>query len=77
MLVIFMHTLQPVMWGVMVSSSMSLGHKPYQDYDNTEVSADISQQIIIFCTYIRYWMYYKVAIDYHHPQGVCETSTVR
>ena len=50
MLVIFMHTLQPVMWEVMVSSSMSLGHKPYQDYDYTEVGADISQQIIIFCT---------------------------
>ena len=44
----------------------SLGHKPHQDYDNTEASTDIGQQTIIFRTCIWYWIYYRVAID-HHP----------
>jgi len=34
-------------YGILLYEMWSLGHKPYQDYDNTEVSADISQQTII------------------------------
>jgi len=28
-------------YGILLYEMWSLGHKPYQDYDNTEVSADI------------------------------------
>ena len=73
------HTLQPVMFRVMVSFCMRCG---VLDTSHIKIMTTLKSvqtsisKLSLFCTYIRYWMYLRVAIDYHHPKGVHGTPIV-